>query len=545
MASISRIATVSKYFRYFREMLDASFTDLTSGDTLVYDKGSWTNVPFTGVMESYNPDFYVPYTDATKDVDLGDWSLYANTVTTTDKASFGGTVEFQYGSPAFAFTPSGIERAGMTFSRRGFPFNDTTMTWYANDFAGDPYTIFQYVYTQFGGLAVFYDELRITPGGGAPGGTLDVSHGYFTCGNMMVYNQDWPLVSALEIQVNASQTAPVLSAYGNTYHIAYIPSHGECINFSTEVTAFDLLWGDWNTFNSAFLTSAISGYKPLGMGSIIQDDTVSPTGYSIAEIAPAYNSVTDTYSAYVYAEAYSDYSSDTYFEVALSSKNAGKPDVPASATMLLRSDGDVMFTIDGTGSSTYEGPFFVVNALGNQIVNVDHDAIRLGGALPTSPAIAEPALYIKNNRVDLGAAVYINSADDQGPMLVAGSPGSIYNATIDQYGGIQTRYLSLYAVSDVSDTAVLDGKESVILLSTSGSSYSVTLPAVSTVPRGRLFIFKVVANSGADVVTITPDDPGETIDGATSYDISTVYSALTLMANSDEWLIVASNYDIL
>jgi len=64
------------------------------------------------------------------------------------------------------------------------------------------------------------------------------------------------------------------------------------------------------------------------------------------------------------------------------------------------------------------------------------------------------------------------------------------------------------------------------------NTFTVTLPALSTVPYGRIFI---IQNSGAGTITLD-GDASETIDGATTQAIAQ-YNSITV-ARGTEWLII-------
>lgn len=89
---------------------------------------------------------------------------------------------------------------------------------------------------------------------------------------------------------------------------------------------------------------------------------------------------------------------------------------------------------------------------------------------------------------------------------------------------------------DDSDGVPLD----VYLCNATGGAFAATLPSAGTADPtgGRTVTIKKVDASG-NAVTVTPNDPGETIDGATTYALSSQYDSVTLVCDGLVWHVIA------
>jgi hypothetical protein len=73
------------------------------------------------------------------------------------------------------------------------------------------------------------------------------------------------------------------------------------------------------------------------------------------------------------------------------------------------------------------------------------------------------------------------------------------------------------------------------ILCTTGSSYSITLPAASGCP-GRIYVIKKM--SAANTLTIDPNG-AETVDGAATLTVTTQYASYTIQSDGSNWVILA------
>ena len=93
---------------------------------------------------------------------------------------------------------------------------------------------------------------------------------------------------------------------------------------------------------------------------------------------------------------------------------------------------------------------------------------------------------------------------------------------------------NLLAVETISTSEVLDDGDNVLLVDATASILALTLPAATT--RSQ-FTFKKLDNVNNIIINV---EPGDTIDGATSYTLTTQYQYVTIVSNlSTQWFIVA------
>jgi hypothetical protein len=386
-----------------------------------------------------------------------------------------------------------------------------------------------------------------------------MTDGHIYAGIIDLYNQTYPLQPAFTIDVSGDHTGNLFEIRGLYPSIAYMTADGKHFNVTSEQTVMEALWGNWNTFQSAVTTGALISSTSLGMGSIIQDST-SPTAWCYTEIAPRYVIDSDTYSASIDLDSYSNFSLGSKFTVVTSSKNTGHPIVPTSARMRLTSDSLSSFVMIGTDTatlqmssdniltmdltsgltSTHQGPYFIVNPNGDESFSVNKDAVRIGGDLPgghSEPTILEPMLYIRQNNK---AGIYIDSDVTHAALICSNGVG-LSNAIIRGDGAAGFKSLAITGQYHIYDEADLDGSEGIIFIHTSGSSYNINLPDTNSVALGQMITFKMVEYTGGDVVTILPYSDiykADTIDGDSDYTIDTAYQKVTLICSDLEWVII-------
>ena len=112
--------------------------------------------------------------------------------------------------------------------------------------------------------------------------------------------------------------------------------------------------------------------------------------------------------------------------------------------------------------------------------------------------------------------------------------------------GLRTaRFLNV--TSKTAAFTALDGETSssahdVYLCDATSAAFAVTLPPPTDADpaAGRVVTFKKT-DASANAVTVTPDDVGETIDGATSYPLSSQYDFVTIISDGSVWHIVGSS----
>lgn len=118
--------------------------------------------------------------------------------------------------------------------------------------------------------------------------------------------------------------------------------------------------------------------------------------------------------------------------------------------------------------------------------------------------------------------------------IATSSPGS----TLHVAGSVQC------SVSSVSANTTLDGTHCIVAVDDSGGSKTITLPACVAAQIGRVYRVKKMSASNSTIIGRTGSD---TIDGATSYTMSTQYDARDLVCTSaGAWSIYSalSTYEV-
>lgn len=137
------------------------------------------------------------------------------------------------------------------------------------------------------------------------------------------------------------------------------------------------------------------------------------------------------------------------------------------------------------------------------------------------PASASTNLQFKNNGTD---RVTIQNDGDVG--IGTTSPVS----TLDIQGSLSHR------TTTITSATTLDNTHNIILCNT--GSYTVTLPPASS-NTNRLYTIKNIDVDG-DVITIDGNG-SETIDGATTFDLSAYNEAVTIASDGSNWFIIELN----
>lgn len=114
--------------------------------------------------------------------------------------------------------------------------------------------------------------------------------------------------------------------------------------------------------------------------------------------------------------------------------------------------------------------------------------------------------------------------------MVVGSTGSA-NSTMQVAGSMSM------AIRTVSSSTTISGTDNTVLVNTSGSAVTITLPSAAGI-SGRIYTIKKIGNGGIDnALTISPAG-GATIDGGSSYVIYNDYTFVTLQTDGTAWYII-------
>ena len=93
-----------------------------------------------------------------------------------------------------------------------------------------------------------------------------------------------------------------------------------------------------------------------------------------------------------------------------------------------------------------------------------------------------------------------------------------------------------FAVNSVMANYTATASDRVILCDATGNSITVSLPSASGI-TGRVYTIKRI-DSSANTVTIDPDG-SETIDGASTYSLSSQWDFVTIVSDGSNWVIIA------
>jgi hypothetical protein len=91
------------------------------------------------------------------------------------------------------------------------------------------------------------------------------------------------------------------------------------------------------------------------------------------------------------------------------------------------------------------------------------------------------------------------------------------------------------AYRSVSATGNVTSGDYLLLCDSTAGAVTVTLPPAALVP-GRIYVFKRI-NAGANNVVVD-GYASETIDGATTYTLSSQWAGVTVMSNGTAWFII-------
>lgn len=99
-------------------------------------------------------------------------------------------------------------------------------------------------------------------------------------------------------------------------------------------------------------------------------------------------------------------------------------------------------------------------------------------------------------------------------------------------------HLLLPPSAAVTGTYTARELDKVILADATGGAFTVTLPVAETV-KGLVLTVKKI-DAGANAVTVDGDG-SETIDGATTYALSSQYKFVTVYSDGVEWWVISNN----
>lgn len=196
------------------------------------------------------------------------------------------------------------------------------------------------------------------------------------------------------------------------------------------------------------------------------------------------------------------------------------------------------------GAATFNGTVGLGNAtgdtvtftgyVGSNIIPSTNAARDLG-----SSSLAWRSLYLDNDSTDGGAIYFDAGSTEFIKANAAGTELEISGFTTLDTNGAQQKEVALYHEAKSADYTVTDTDGvSVVLMTTSTTNRTVTLPTAAD-NSGRV-IEVVKVDSGSGICTVDGEG-AETIDGATTYILAKQYDAARFLCNGTEWFRIATS----
>jgi hypothetical protein len=206
------------------------------------------------------------------------------------------------------------------------------------------------------------------------------------------------------------------------------------------------------------------------------------------------------------------------------------------------SDGTKDYTINALvvgGAATFNGAMTLGNASG--------DAITVTGSLASSVAVSANATYNIGGSTTGLLSVYLGN-NTRTVRLLAGTLTGSYTITLppataaagqlmvfNSSSTAEFRYADKFAGAKTANYTAT-GDETIIPCSCSVSSFTVTLPAASTMTGKQL---KIIRTDSDLTRAVTIDANGsETIDGATTTTLNTQYECVTIACDGSNWHVI-------
>lgn len=202
--------------------------------------------------------------------------------------------------------------------------------------------------------------------------------------------------------------------------------------------------------------------------------------------------------------------------------------------------------INSTGGSTTmtlsrsAAPFFNVSSgsggtNGNQYVFTTSTQSQSSGnatILAVTPSFAQTSTAgwtcLLVNPTDTGSST--------GTKLLADFQiGSSSKAKIDLNGQVSAAGYSANVASKTG-AYTLTTSDAIVLANATSAAFTVTLPSTASVPTGRRFAIKKV-DSSANAVSVNTTS-SQTIDGGTTYSLSTQWQSLSVVSDGTNWVII-------
>lgn len=205
------------------------------------------------------------------------------------------------------------------------------------------------------------------------------------------------------------------------------------------------------------------------------------------------------------------------------------------------SDGTKDFSISAltvAGNASFNGNVTFGNASG--------DDVTFTGSLASSIPIKTTNIYnIGASTLGLLSIYFGSSGGAFTTRVIGGAAGSSYTLTLpttggtvgqnvrtDGSGGLSFEYP--YKVTSKTTTYTATGDEAVILCSTAGGAWTLTLPAAASFTNKAFYIKKTTSDANA----LTIDGNGsETIDGATTYLLRSQYECVMIVSDGSNWYV--------
>ena len=193
-----------------------------------------------------------------------------------------------------------------------------------------------------------------------------------------------------------------------------------------------------------------------------------------------------------------------------------------------------------SGSTSPATALSIEGSAGGTLIDIeDHDGtdsgLKLGGTLVTSTAaelnILDGATVTASelNSLDVSA----QSPSDNEVLTYTAASGLHWAAAGGGGGGASVPTITSASPSSAYTITTHSGIEEIYLL-TPSTAITVNLPGASTAGSGYKYQIK---NLSANTITIDPSS-SETIDGSSTFDLSSQYSSVTIVSDGSNWFII-------
>ncbi len=326
-----------------------------------------------------------------------------------------------------------------------------------------------------------------------------------------------------------------LSVPGNTSLSAIATSISSATSFSTELMIHDC---DFDGFNQTikylpthgtldsltFRGNRVRNFGPVSNTNTAVNSNVIFTNACNVNVTDNYIWTNRDLLACVYVDAVTTDTITTQGRAKITVTNnvvaSNKPSnssvtfTPVSFNVAIASPANSVVSVSyGNIIDQTEGFKVKVNPTGNQILDLNASASTLG--LSTSN------LTISANALATSSAT--TTTMTSAGALTLSAPVVVQNSSLSQ------------KIATVTTTYTVVDPNSILLLNSSGGSFTVTLPAVT---NQRTLVLKDTGSASSYNITVIPNASDSTIDGLSSVVMASNWMSITLVSNGTAWFIL-------